>query len=52
MMPKPSRAAQSKGSPWSTMSRPVTGIYVLFEDIEPSDWAGAGKLFGDATEKS
>jgi len=27
-------------------------IYVLFEDIEPSDWAGAGKLFGEATEKS
>jgi 4-oxalocrotonate tautomerase len=27
-------------------------IYVLFEDIEPSDWAGAGRLFGEATEKS
>lgn len=27
-------------------------IYVLFEDIEPSDWAGAGKLIGEATEKS
>ncbi|CAN7452096.1 tautomerase family protein [Pararhizobium sp. LjRoot238] len=27
-------------------------IYVLFEDIVPSDWAGAGKLFGEATEKS
>lgn len=27
-------------------------IYVLFEDIAPSDWAGAGKLFGEATEKS
>lgn len=25
-------------------------IYVLFEDIAPSDWAGAGKLFGDAAE--
>ena len=22
-------------------------IYVLFEDIAPSDWAGAGQLFGD-----
>lgn len=21
-------------------------IYVIFEDVEPSDWAGAGKLFG------
>jgi 4-oxalocrotonate tautomerase len=22
-------------------------IYVIFEDVKPSDWAGAGKLFGD-----
>lgn len=21
-------------------------IYVIFEDIAPADWAGAGKLFG------
>jgi 4-oxalocrotonate tautomerase len=21
-------------------------IYVLFEDVKPSDWAGEGKLFG------
>lgn len=21
-------------------------IYVIFEDVEPSDWAGAGKLYG------
>lgn len=21
-------------------------IYVIFEDIKPSDWAGSGKLFG------
>ncbi len=21
-------------------------IYVIFEDIKPSDWAGEGKLFG------
>jgi 4-oxalocrotonate tautomerase len=21
-------------------------IYVVFEDVKPSDWAGAGKLFG------
>jgi 4-oxalocrotonate tautomerase len=27
-------------------------IYVLFEDIEASDWAGGGKLFGEAAEKS
>jgi 4-oxalocrotonate tautomerase len=26
-------------------------IYVLFEDIKPSDWAGAGKLFGEEAEK-
>lgn len=22
-------------------------IYVIFEDIAPSNWAGAGKLFGE-----
>lgn len=27
-------------------------IYVIFEDVKPSDWAGAGKLFGDATTGS
>jgi 4-oxalocrotonate tautomerase len=27
-------------------------IYVLFEDIGPSDWAGAGKLFGEPAGKS
>ncbi len=27
-------------------------IYVIFEDVKPSDWAGAGKLFGQAEEKS
>ncbi|NPD14970.1 4-oxalocrotonate tautomerase family protein [Xinfangfangia sp. D13-10-4-6] len=21
-------------------------IYVIFEDVKPSDWAGSGKLFG------
>lgn len=21
-------------------------IYVVFEDVKPSDWAGAGKLYG------
>lgn len=26
-------------------------IYVIFEDIAPSDWAGAGKLFGQAADK-
>lgn len=25
-------------------------IYVIFEDVAPSDWAGAGKLFGGTTE--
>jgi 4-oxalocrotonate tautomerase len=25
---------------------PAEYIYVIFEDIAPSDWAGAGKLFG------
>jgi 4-oxalocrotonate tautomerase len=24
-------------------------IYVIFEDVKPSDWAGAGKLFGGPT---
>ena len=23
-------------------------IYVIFEDVKPSDWAGAGTLFGAA----
>jgi 4-oxalocrotonate tautomerase len=23
-------------------------IYVIFEDVKASDWAGAGKLFGQA----
>ncbi|MBA3043458.1 MAG: tautomerase family protein [Gammaproteobacteria bacterium] len=27
-------------------------IYVLFEDIAPSDWAGAGKLYGEEAEKA
>jgi 4-oxalocrotonate tautomerase len=27
-------------------------IYVIFEDVAPSDWAGAGKLFGGAPNKS
>ena len=25
-------------------------IYVIFEDIAPSNWAGAGKLFGDGND--
>lgn len=25
-------------------------IYVIFEDVAPSDWAGAGKLFGEEAE--
>lgn len=24
-------------------------IYVIFEDVQPSNWAGEGKLFGEAT---
>ncbi|ORE93309.1 4-oxalocrotonate tautomerase family protein [Aurantimonas sp. 22II-16-19i] len=24
-------------------------IYVIFDDVAPSDWAGAGKLFGEPT---
>lgn len=27
-------------------------IYVIFEDVALSDWAGAGKLFGGAPDKS
>lgn len=27
-------------------------IYVVFEDVKPSDWAGAGKLFGEETPSS
>jgi 4-oxalocrotonate tautomerase len=25
-------------------------IYVIFEDVRPSDWAGAGKLFGGPSD--
>lgn len=25
---------------------PAEYVYVIFEDVAPSDWAGAGKLFG------
>jgi 4-oxalocrotonate tautomerase len=31
---------------------PAEYIYVIFEDVAPSDWAGSGKLFGEAPEKS
>ncbi|MEH6387794.1 MULTISPECIES: 4-oxalocrotonate tautomerase family protein [Pseudomonas] len=27
-------------------------IYVIFEDVAQSDWAGAGKLFGGDPKKS
>ena len=27
-------------------------IYVIFEDVKASDWAGAGKLFGKGPESS
>ncbi len=27
-------------------------IYVIFEDVKPADWAGAGKLFGSSPEQS
>lgn len=27
-------------------------IYVIFEDVAPSDWAGAGKLFGGDPQKT
>ena len=27
-------------------------IYVIFDDVKPNDWAGAGKLFGGAPDSS
>lgn len=27
-------------------------IYVIFEDVKPSDWAGAGQLYGEEPDKS
>ena len=27
-------------------------IYVIFEDVKPSDWAGAGKLYGQEPKVS
>jgi 4-oxalocrotonate tautomerase len=26
-------------------------VYVIFEDVAPSDWAGEGKLFGGPTQE-
>jgi 4-oxalocrotonate tautomerase len=26
-------------------------IYVIFEDVKPSDWAGAGKIYGDPEDE-
>jgi 4-oxalocrotonate tautomerase len=31
---------------------PADYVYVIFEDIAPSDWAGAGKLFEETPEKT
>jgi 4-oxalocrotonate tautomerase len=30
---------------------PAEYIYVIFEDVAPSNWAGAGKLFGETSAK-
>jgi len=27
-------------------------IYVIFEDVKPNDWAGAGKLFGSPASET
>lgn len=27
-------------------------IYVIFDDVEPGDWAGEGKLFGGPTAEA
>lgn len=27
-------------------------IYVIFEDVKPADWAGAGKLFGPVPDEN
>jgi 4-oxalocrotonate tautomerase len=27
-------------------------IYVIFEDVKPSDWAGAGKLYGQPDDSA
>ncbi|MEJ5903270.1 4-oxalocrotonate tautomerase family protein [Pseudomonas kermanshahensis] len=31
---------------------PPEYIYVIFEDVKPSDWAGDGKLFADNPENT
>lgn len=31
---------------------PAEYIYVIFEDVAPSDWAGAGKLYGPAAPET
>ncbi|ETD83394.1 tautomerase [Rhodobacter capsulatus B6] len=30
----------------TTTGTDASYIYVVFEDVKPSDWAGSGKLFG------
>ena len=27
-------------------------IYIIFDDVRPSDWAGGGKLFGGPADES
>ena len=31
---------------------PAEYIYVIFEDVKPSDWSGSGKLFADDPENT
>ncbi|MCF6367575.1 tautomerase family protein [Rhizobium halophilum] len=45
-------AAEITGSIVKNTGTDPNYIYVLFEDIAPSNWAGAGKLFGEEVEKA
>jgi 4-oxalocrotonate tautomerase len=45
-------AAEITDSIVKNTGTPAEYIYVIFEDIAPSDWAGSGKLFSEAPEKA
>lgn len=45
-------AAEITASIVQNTGTPADYIYVIFEDVAPSDWAGAGKLFGPGSGSS
>lgn len=43
-------AAEITESIMKNTGTPAEYIYVIFEDVAPSDWAGAGKMFRGTPE--